>query len=57
VALDKSVAPSHLPTMAGATPTQLLVKVRRGRRTMIETPVLLMVVVLAIGAIVWWLYA
>jgi hypothetical protein len=31
VALDKSIAPLHLPAMAGATPTQLLVKIRRGR--------------------------
>jgi hypothetical protein len=28
-----------------------------GERTMIETPILLMIGVLAIGAVLWWLYS
>jgi hypothetical protein len=42
----------------GSTLKQLLVKVRMGERTMIiETPILVMFAILAIGATVWWVYS
>jgi hypothetical protein len=28
----------------------------RGERTMIETPILIVIVLLAVAAVVWWLY-
>jgi hypothetical protein len=39
VAPDKSVAPSHLPTMAGAMSVNFWSRSAFGERTMIETPI------------------
>ena len=53
VAPDKLEAPSASDE-AGATPNFTDQGPPKGERAMIETPVLILIVLMAIGAIVWW---
>jgi hypothetical protein len=54
VAPDKLEAPSASDE-AGATQINFTDQgPPKGERTMIETPILILIVVMAIGAIVWW---